>query len=190
MSPKIALMLVLIATLSVASARSAQALQSPTLEAGITAEGSWDHLEGALAWGPQPWLYLVGARFDRLAYDVRLYGGVRLRLLDGPLYALHIDAAGGPRAAFRDEAGLGAWGLVRGRGVWTWERWALHAGLFVDAAAELVGVPDSRVRPGGDLGVGRAFGGWRLWLNLDAGYSLGGEGAGGLELGGAAGVQW
>lgn len=177
----------------------ASAHQSPTLAPGLTLEGSFEHIEAVLAFSPGPGdggqgdgglVLFGGARIERIAIDARIYAGARQAFFEGGLYALHLEGALGPRMAFRDEVGFGAWSTVRGRGVWTWTHWALHAGLFADVAADFTGDAAYRLRPGGDVGVGRRFESLRVWLNLDGGYSIGGAGAGAMHFGGALGVQW
>jgi hypothetical protein len=180
----------LIAMVIVLTASPARSLQSPQLEQGFRAEAARESVGGGYAW-EQGALLLYGAgRFDVPALDVRLYAGLRWEAYQGRRYRLHVQGALGPRVAFLDDVGVGAWGELRGRGLWVWPRWMLHTGVFADVATEFVGAPGQRIRPGGDLGVGHRFDRFAVWLNLDAGYSVGGQGAGGLHLGGTLAIQW
>lgn len=188
----LAALFALFCSLTVLSADSAHALESPPAE-GMTVEAGFDHGEAAWSWGSSRWedlTYFGGARFHRLALDTRVYGGANLAIIERPVYAMHLQAAGGPRMALRDRFGAGLWSALRARGVWQWSRFGLHTGLFVDGATEFNGLGGWRLRPGADLGVGLFFDPTTLWLNLNAGYTLGGQGPGGLHLGGSLGLQW
>ncbi len=168
----------------------ARGLDSPLSGDRLAVEAGLTHVEVAMGRGFDSGTFLFGSRLERRALDARIYGGVNFRVVRGSLYELHLQALAGPRIAFRDVTGLGPWAVARARGVWQWEDWRLHSGLYTDSAVELYGLGGWRVRPGGDLGVGYAFDAFDLWLNMDAGYSIGGTGAGGLHLGGSLGVQW
>ncbi len=171
-------------------APSADALDSPVLDDGLTVEATWAGAEAAVIRNDDALIYLLGARLEGRSLDARIYVGVNHRPVIGELYEFHLQAEAGPRMAFRGAVGVGAWGSVRARGVWRWSRLRLHAGLFTDSAVEFSGIGGWRVRPGGDIGVGYAFDAFEIWLNANAGYSLGGAGAGGVHADGSLGVGW